>query len=74
MSRNSLYFVRNRNRKLLSFEEVRTALASSEYPLFVQFCRPPLVFGTEPEYPAVKLLSNLVLTNRAMEKVDGEFR
>ncbi|CAB1118442.1 unnamed protein product [Ectocarpus sp. CCAP 1310/34] len=59
---------------MLSFEEARTALASSEYPLFVQFCRPPLVFSTEPEYPAVKLLSNLVLTNRAMEKVDGEFR
>ncbi|CAM9552550.1 unnamed protein product [Ectocarpus sp. 12 AP-2014] len=60
--------------KMLSFEEARTALASSEYPLFVQLCRPPLVFSTEPEYPAVKLLSNLVLTNRAMEKVDGEFR
>lgn len=40
----------------------------------MQLCRPPLVFSTEPEYPVMKLLSNLVLTNRKLEKVDGEFR
>lgn len=60
--------------QLLTFEEARAALASTEYPLFVQLCRPPLVFVTEPAYPVVKLLCNLVLTNRSVEKVDGEFR
>eukprot|EP00752_Nemacystus_decipiens_P009822 g8764.t2 len=60
--------------KLLTFEEARAALASTEYPLFVQLCRPPLVFITEPAYPVVKLLCTLVLTNRSVEKVDGEFR
>lgn len=58
----------------MTFEEARAALASTEYPLFVQLCRPPLVFVTEPAYPVVKLLCNLVLTNRSVEKVDGEFR
>ena len=60
--------------QLLTFEEARAALASTEYPLFVQVCRPPLVFITEPAYPVVKLLCNLVLTNRSVEKVVGEFR
>lgn len=60
--------------QLLTFEEARAALASAEYPLFVQLCRPPLLFNAEPEYPVVKLLSTLALTNRNLEKVDGEFR
>lgn len=60
--------------QLLTFEEARAALASAEYPLFVQLCRPPLMFVTETPYPVVKLLCNLVLTNRSVEKVDGEFR
>ena len=60
--------------QLLNFEEATAALASNEYPLFVQLLRPPLVFTPEPEYPPVKLLSTLVFTNRNLEKVEGEFR
>lgn len=60
--------------QLLTFEEATAALASKEYPLFVQFCRPPSVFVPEPTYPPVKLLSTLVFTNRSVERVDGEFR
>lgn len=60
--------------QLLSFEEATDALAAKEYPLFVQLCRPPLIFAPEPEYPTVKLLTTLVFTNRNMERVDGEFR
>lgn len=49
-------------------------MAAKEYPIFVQLCRPPLVFTPEPEYPSVKLLMTLALTNRNVEKVDGEYR
>lgn len=60
--------------QLLTHEEATEMFSKNEYPLFVQFCRPPLLFTPEPEYPPVKMFSHLVCTNRNIEKVDGEYR
>lgn len=60
--------------QLLTFDEASGLLASNEYPLFVQLCRPPSLYTIEPDYPPVKLISSLVCTNRKVEKTGGQFR